>query len=612
MVSVGMSARIAAAIGSAVVGVAVMGGPAAAGPNDPDGPGHNAPMAPAPGDTETMSAPYPETFPNPDACATYAPPSAPVARSMDFYRLCVEAMRLAPTREAENAIKWGFARLGAPYSTGNRTTWGFDCSSFIARAYRAGGAKVAARNGTIHEFFPYFGYTGAYVPASSPINAWGGGYQGTNLRRIQQHELRPGDLIIQFNGDDPAKSAGQGGHAQIYLGGSHVIEAGGKGDNSGVDVGSFRPRSYYNNEWYFRYDSIAGGQKPGFSTALAAKTTWKFKAGQPGQTVFGNLTVTGAADRGHIRVFPCGPVPDASNSQFEKGGTVPIMVASKVDAQGNLCFWLSQPAHVIWDQYGAAGAELEAHAPVRKADTRYTTQVTPEAPLEIDTGAPGQTVMGTVAVLDAAAKGYISVFPCDADGDGTQDSPPLVSTLNYQAGQLLANFASVGADANGKICVHTTSSAHVLWDQVLETAQLAATAPQRLYDSRNAGMVGANNGHRLNPSGAPAARIQTGIPNGVVIANVTVFDPINPGYTTVYHPWLGSQNTSVNNFRKGQTVANAVMLATDYDGFVNVKVSEWTHVIWDQSIGSPFPAGLSLESKRVLDSRIPFSSPTRA
>ena len=59
---------------------------------------------------------------------------------------------------------------------------------------------IAAQERVRYPFFPYFSFTGAYVPSTSPISKWGGGYDGTNLVRVEKKDLRPGDLIIQFRG----------------------------------------------------------------------------------------------------------------------------------------------------------------------------------------------------------------------------------------------------------------------------------------------------------------------------------------------------------------------------------------------------------------------------
>ena len=76
-------------------------------------------------------------------------------------------------------------------------------------------------------------------------------YDGTNLQRVMKKEdMRPGDIIIQFAGADPGNSAGNAGHAQIYLGNDIVIE-------STSPVSDVRAYGQWagDNMWYFRYNS---------------------------------------------------------------------------------------------------------------------------------------------------------------------------------------------------------------------------------------------------------------------------------------------------------------------------------------------------------------------
>lgn len=158
--------------------------------------------------------------------------------------VCEDAVAHAPTPTAARAILYAFANIGAPYSQGNRTATNpnvFDCSSFVARAYDSAGAKIR-KNGQVGNWLGTFGFTGMYTP---------GQYGGTNVTRVNSiAEMKPGDVIIQFNGKDPALSEGNNGHAQMYLGNGMVIQSGGGGDST-VNVAQ-----HYNslgNEWYFHY-----------------------------------------------------------------------------------------------------------------------------------------------------------------------------------------------------------------------------------------------------------------------------------------------------------------------------------------------------------------------
>ena len=67
-----------------------------------------------------------------------------------------------------------------------------------------------------------------------------------------------------------------------------------------------------------------------------------------------------------------------------------------------------------------------------------------------------QLSRSNVTITEPAASGFVTVFPCQAD-------LPVVSNLNYVAGQVVANLVQIGA-ANEQVCVYS-SSAHTHRDR---------------------------------------------------------------------------------------------------------------------------------------------------
>lgn len=200
---------------------------------------------PRPGD-QTRAALAAQTVETaPATCVTTAPPGS-VRVPGSVFGLCDWSSRRAPTKVAAGAIRFAFSRLGARYSQSNRDSVNppvFDCSSMVGRAFNAAGAVITHTSGYSHRLYPYFGWTGAYVPAA---------YAGTNLVRVSAAALAPGDIIIQFSGADPSQSYGNNGHAQIYLGNNEVIQS-----STGLNV-DYRHRGTFTNEWYFRF--LGAGQ----------------------------------------------------------------------------------------------------------------------------------------------------------------------------------------------------------------------------------------------------------------------------------------------------------------------------------------------------------------
>lgn len=432
--------------------------------------------------------------------------------------------------------------------------------------------------------------------------------------RVQRQDLRPGDLIIQFRGTDPGNSQGNAGHAQIYLSPTKVLEAGGSHPDH-VDVGPMA--NFIGSEWYFRYQSL-GTEKPGYSTQLPPGT-YKMKVGQPNETVIGNLTVAAPATEGHTRVFTCGtPMPEASNTSFVAGRSTATAAAVRLDGGGNVCIYLSTRAHMIWDQLWASSNirwgttdALVAHAPERKLDTRKSGRLAAGAIQVIGTGAPDQTIMATVTVVRPVGVGHTQVFPCDVDGTPGIDALPGASTNNF-ANARTANLATVRSDANGDVCVYTSGEMDLLWDQVVESSQVKAAPPVRMYDSRlPAGSPIPNNaGARLDPNDPQkVVRIATGTPNGTVIGNLTTTDALTAAHVKVVQcSYPVEPDTSVLNFPVRQTVSNAVVAQADFNGEVCFKVKDWTHLIWDQVVVSD-QLGFGNTIERKMDSREPIKRP---
>lgn len=184
----------------------------------------------------------------PSTCPTSAP-AGTFPAGTNVKALCDRAVAGAPSDAAAAAIRYMFSKLGASYSQSNRYSINppvFDCTSFVSRAYTAAKAPII-RNDRESTWIANFGWTGAYMPSA---------YEGTNLQRLSARAgdisgLLPGDVMIQFSGSNPAGSAGNNGHAQVYLGDGLVIQSGGNHPQSLANV--TRHSNWFSNEWYFRY-----------------------------------------------------------------------------------------------------------------------------------------------------------------------------------------------------------------------------------------------------------------------------------------------------------------------------------------------------------------------
>jgi hypothetical protein len=211
----------------------------------------------------------------------------------------------------------------------------------------------------------------------------------------------------------------------------------------------------------------------------------RLRAGQPGSTVFGTVTVDGPLAAGFVTLYPCAAGrPNASSLNFAAGQTVANSFVSAVDADGFVCVFSMVPTHVIVDVVGGSSALDGLHSPTRLVDTRISPhagvggRVGPNAPLRVRAGQPGSTVFGTLTVDGPLAAGFVTLYPCAA-------GRPNASSLNFAAGQTIANsFVSV-ADAEGFVCVYAMADTHVIVDVVGETTVLDGLhSPTRLIDTR--------------------------------------------------------------------------------------------------------------------------------
>ena len=209
--------------------------------------------------------------------------------------------------------------------------------------------------------------------------------------------------------------------------------------------------------------------------------------------VVANVTVTQPTAPGFLTLWPAGESrPNASSINFAPGQTVANLAVIKVGAGGKLSvFSPSGTVHVIVDVVGAFSANPSADAftpvePVRFYDSRTTNYNggTPWQPGEsraivVGGGQPnGQTyppgytppapvvpadasgVVVNVTVTQPSAAGFLTLWP-------TGQSRPDASTLNFLAGQTVANHAMVKLGTGGAISVFNPSgSAHVIIDVV--------------------------------------------------------------------------------------------------------------------------------------------------
>jgi hypothetical protein len=308
-----------------------------------------------------------------------------------------------------------------------------------------------------------------------------------------------------------------------------------------------------------------------------------------------NVTATAAQAPGYLTVYPCGSVPGGTSTvNFGPGDNVANFAQVRVGASRQICIYAFVAVHVVVDisgWYGAgATSGYQPLTPSRVLDTRDGTG-TGGARQAVDAGravgfavaAAGVPPDATGVILnltstESESDGYLTAFPCGG-------AVPASSSLNYDTGRNVANEVAVGLGTNGQVCVSSFATSHVVadvlgWFGPSAPGGYVPLTPARVLDTRlGSGKVGAGQTLRVAvtaTAGVPA----TGV--SAVAINVTVDQPSEPGFVTVF-PCGGAAPLASNlNYAAGQVVAN-VATAPVADGAVCVFTWADTHVIVDVS-----------------------------
>lgn len=292
-----------------------------------------------------------------------------------------------------------------------------------------------------------------------------------------------------------------------------------------------------------------------------------------------NVTVTDGTANSFVSVFPTGTSPPtASNLNFAKGQTIANHVTTKVTGGKISFFNAAGNVHVIADlvgyyTYAQASAGFVPMVPQRVLDSRsavggwggkvtaFSTKPLAFASLP----ATATNVVLNVTATDSTANSYLKIAPM------ALTAMPNVSSLNFGAGETVANLVTVRLGTNRSIRIGTANgSTHVVADLVgyYDTADPAGEwfhpmDPVRALDSR--GPVGGWKGMLL--AGDANVRSLTlggavGVPSTAVavVLNATVTNGTLGSFLTVY-PAGGAVPTASNvNFAPGETRPNQVIV----------------------------------------------------
>jgi hypothetical protein len=181
-----------------------------------------------------------------------------------------------------------------------------------------------------------------------------------------------------------------------------------------------------------------------------------------------------------------------------------------------------------------------------------------------------------VTVTRPASAGFVTVYPC---GDR-----PLVSSVNFTAGQTVSNAVIAPVSADGRICVFSSTTADVVIDLnawVGEGTSFRPAGPGRVIDTRghSPGALRPVTRAQVSP-GTPITVRMTDLPGitpgagvAAVSLNVTVTGSAQAGYLTVHPCGEPPATSSLNLATLSAEGAICLLASTAVD--VVVDVSGW-------------------------------------
>ena len=298
-----------------------------------------------------------------------------------------------------------------------------------------------------------------------------------------------------------------------------------------------------------------------------------------------NVTLTEPSTTGYLTVWPTGsPQPNTSNLNFTAGRTVANAVLSKVGEDGQISLFNNAgTTNVVVDVLGwlPAGQTFTGLTPARIADTRDSPTIDglvmnggplgQAQSMDIDVlGRGGVPRAGAIAVAlnvtatNPTAPSFVTVWP-------SGETRPIASNLNFIAGQEVPNMVIAKVGQDGRVAVYNDrGSVDIVVDVIgwfAAGSAFNALTPARVLDTRQATSLIGGVEREVSIAGLG------GVPSsgvGGVALNVTVTDPSEPSFLTVWPTGVGRPTSSNLNFDWGQTVPNMVIVKLGTGGRISL------------------------------------------
>jgi Fibronectin type III domain len=327
-----------------------------------------------------------------------------------------------------------------------------------------------------------------------------------------------------------------------------------------------------------------------------------------------NITAIRPTTGGFITSFPCGTTqPLTASLNYAAGQVIAngaiIKLGTTGTNTGKVCIYTSSAMDLVVDVTGYVpdGSVLGALAPGRVYETRSAPNVT----IDGQQTALGRTTAGEVVEVEVAGRagvptgadsaiinitairpttgGFITSFPC-----GT--TQPLTASLNYAAGQVIANGAIIKLGTTGtntgKVCIYTSSAMDLVVDvtgYIPVTTGFGALSPGRIYETRSAPNVTVD-GQQTAVGRTTAGEVvevdvagRAGVPNDAdaAVLNITAIRPTTGGFITSFPCGTTQPLTASLNYAAGQVIANGAIIKLGTTGTNTGKVCIYTSSAMD-------------------------------
>ncbi|MFJ7260425.1 PKD domain-containing protein [Streptomyces globosus] len=319
-----------------------------------------------------------------------------------------------------------------------------------------------------------------------------------------------------------------------------------------------------------------------------------------------NVTVTNTTTDGHVTVFPGkgSTRPNTSNLNYAAGQSVPNLVIVPVGTDGYVELFNGGwgAVDLIADVTGyftrSSSSGYTPMTPTRFVDTRagvgtgqgrLASRSTFSTQISGLKGVPANAtaVALNVTVTNPKQAGHLSVYPGG-------DQPPTASSLNFAAGETVANAVIVPVGPDGRISVFNGAWADtdVVVDVVGHYAKDGKAAflpygPRRMLDTRDPGSWWP--GGRLPARGYIAKWADLEARGGeAYVLNTTVTNTTEAGFLSVApspFPWLVNDgpnapvpprpDASTLNWTAGKTVPNLVQASGGEHGILHFWNQGW-------------------------------------